>query len=184
MRRKAFAMAMVMTLTMTLPVHADQTDPRLDGLFADLHAMESVADAHPIIDRIWDIWTFNDDPNALRDMRYGIDAMNAGQFRIAIAVFTESVKRFPDFAEAWNKRATAYFIIGDYENSIADCRRVLELEPRHFGALAGLGMIFRALEEPEIALGWYGRALEVNPHLPEVKEAVRALEAEVNAKAI
>jgi tetratricopeptide (TPR) repeat protein len=166
------------------PAAADQTDPRLDGLFDDLLQADGPVEAHPVIGRIWDVWTHHDDADAVRDMRLGIGAMNAGQFRAAIQVFSETVKRFPDFAEAWNKRATAYFIIGEYASSIADCRRVLALEPRHFGALAGLGMIYRALDEPETALGWYKRALDVNPHLTDAQDAVRALEAEIKGRAI
>jgi len=82
-----------------------------------------------------------------------------------------------DFAEAWNARATAYFNAGQLGPSISDIQHVLALNPRHFGALAGLGMIFEQLDEPDKALEVYKAALALNPHMPEVKAAVTRLSA-------
>jgi len=84
----------------------------------------------------------------------------------------------PDFAEAWNKRATVYFLIDDYAASIADIRQTLALEPRHFGALAGLGMIFQAMDRKNDAIQVFERALEINPQLDKVREALEELKKE------
>ena len=178
--------ASTLALALMLPSvgFADQTDPRLDDLFGQLRVVPNQDAADPIMHEIWRTWHATDDLNAQRDMQYGTDAMNAGQFPVAVAVFTRLVKRKPDFSEAWNKRATAYYVMGRYEESIADCIRVLDLEPRHFGALSGLGMIYSALDQPDVAIAWYTRALEVNPHLEGAKQAIARLQSVIDGRAI
>jgi len=186
MSPKTRFVAGIFAIFLMLPgaVMADQSDPRLDDLFGQLKAVPTPEAADPIMREIWRTWHQTDDVNGQRDLQYGIDAMNAGQFPVAIAVFTKLVERQPSFSEAWNKRATAYFVIGRYEESIADCLRVLDLEPRHFGALSGLGMIYTALDQPKVALAWYTRALEINPHLTGAKQAIERLQTAIDGRAI
>ena len=186
MRNFKLLWASAIALALLLPniVLADQTDPRLDDLFGQLRMVPNQEAADPILQDIWRTWHATDDLNAQRDMRYGIDAMNAGQFPVAVAVFTKLVEQQPKFSEAWNKRATAYYLMGHYEKSIADCIRVLDLEPRHFGALSVLGMIYSALDQPDVAIAWYTRALEVNPHLEGAKQAIARLQAVIDGRAI
>lgn len=166
------------------PARADQTDPRLDALFAALQAAPSVEDAKPIEDEIWRIWRTGEDMKSSRDLQYGVDAMRARRLPLAAAVFTKLVKRRPAFAEAWNKRATVYYHMERFDESVADCIRVLDLEPRHFGALSGLGLIYAANGELEAAIAWFERALKINPHMPAVHEHVRRLKNELKGRAI
>ena len=106
----------------------------------------------------------------------GVEEMNGGRMRQAIATFSEAIRRMPAFTEAWNKRATAYYLAGEYRKSIADCKQVLKRNPRHFGALSGLGQIYLALEDYEEALAWFRRALAVDPNLEGVELNIKALE--------
>jgi tetratricopeptide (TPR) repeat protein len=91
--------------------------------------------------------------------------MQADRLAEAVKTFSEVIRKKPDFAEGWNKRATAYYLAGDYERSLADCDEVLKRNPNHFGALSGAGQIHFALENFELALVWFRRALEVNPNM-------------------
>ena len=95
----------------------------------------------------------------------GSDEMQADRLDDAVKTFSEVIRKKPDFAEGWNKRATAYYLAGDYERSLADCDEVLKRNPNHFGALSGAGQIHFALENFELALVWFRRALEVNPNM-------------------
>ena len=89
---------------------------------------------------------------------------------------------FRAFAEAWNKRATTYYLAGEYDKSIADCNEVLKRNPRHFGALSGLGEIYLRLARPEQALAWFRRALEVNPNLLGVEFRIKQIEEKLGEK--
>ncbi len=112
-------------------------------------------------------------------LQRGRDAMAAGDTDAAIDHLTALIDHAPDFAEGWNARATAYFQAGELGPSIGDIGHVLTLNPRHFGALSGLGMIFEQLEKPEKALEVYRAALTIHPHLGGVLESVKRLEAQV-----
>lgn len=144
---------------------ADQTDPRLDSLFAQLHGDPGRAEAEQLTGEIWRIWRQTGDLEAARLMSDGLRAMQNEHYHAALSVFDRLVESRPDFAEAWNRRATLYFLIGEFDHSVADIRRVLELEPRHFGALSGLGLIYMQLGEDEAAIRAFEQALDINPHL-------------------
>jgi tetratricopeptide (TPR) repeat protein len=105
--------------------------------------------------------------------------LNAGHPEEAIEHFTALIDHAPDFAEGYNARATAYFQTGDLGPSVSDIAKTLTLNPRHFGALSGLGMIFEQLDEPDKALEVYQAALAINPHMPDVKDAVKRLETQL-----
>lgn len=154
---------------------ADQTDLRLEGLFARLHATLSRADAAAAQQRIWQIWVQSDDPVANRLMQGGIQAMTTGQEALALEYFDRLVERAPGFAEAWNKRATVHYLLEDYRASVFDIQRTLELEPRHFGALSGLGMIYDAIGEPAAALRSFEAAIAINPYLDGTRQRIEAL---------
>jgi len=154
---------------------ADQTDPRLDRLFAQLAAARNADAAAPIDAQIWTIWLESGDPEVDALVAQGILALNAQAFLVALSLFDRVTERAPDFAEGWNKHATVHYLLGNHPESIASCERTLALEPRHYGALSGLGMIHMALGDKAASIAWFERALAANPHLDLVRDLVRQL---------
>jgi tetratricopeptide (TPR) repeat protein len=154
---------------------ADQTDRRLDGLFERLRATSSEAEAEAAQQQIWRIWIESDDMLANRLMQGGSQAMATRQHALALEYFDRLVERAHGFAEGWNKRATVYYLMENYEASVLDIERTLELEPRHFGALSGLGMIYDAIGEPAAALRSFEAAVAINPHLYGTRQRIDAL---------
>jgi tetratricopeptide (TPR) repeat protein len=125
---------------------------------------------------LWAVWSRSGDERADELLRRGIAEMGAEHLGDAIAIFTRVIQLRPDFAEAWNKRATVYFLAGDYRRSLADCDEVIKRNPSHFGALSGYGQIYMRLDQPEKALEYFRRALEVNPNLDGVQSMIERLE--------
>jgi tetratricopeptide (TPR) repeat protein len=125
---------------------------------------------------LWLLWGRSGDPGVDALMARGVEAMQEGRHAQAVDLFSQVIREKPDFAEGWNKRATVRYLAGRYAESIADCDEVLKRNPRHFGALSGLGEIYLALERPAQALAWYRRALEVNPNLLGVEFRIKQLE--------
>jgi Flp pilus assembly protein TadD len=111
-------------------------------------------------------------------------AMEEDNFDLALRFLNDLVRLAPDFAEAWNKRATVLFLKGDYGNSIADIQRTLALEPRHFGAISGLGIILERLGDKQGAMRAFRRGLEINPNMPGAKDAVERLSPEVDGRSL
>jgi tetratricopeptide (TPR) repeat protein len=125
---------------------------------------------------LWLLWSRSGNAEIDRLMALGSQAMQAGRHSEAIGVFSRIIETKPEFAEGWNRRATVYYLAGQYDKSIADCHEVLKRNPRHFGALSGMGQIHVQLEDYENALRWYRRALEVNPNMLGVEMNIRLLE--------
>jgi tetratricopeptide (TPR) repeat protein len=148
----------------------------LDELFAKLLTADEPAAARLEQD-IWREWSKSGSPAMDLLLQRGRDAMSAGDTDAAIEHLTALIDHAPDFAEGYNARATAYFQAGELGPSINDIGHVLTLNPRHFGALAGLGMIFEQLEKPERALEVYRAALAIHPHLAGVLDSVARLKA-------
>ena len=171
-------------VTAVPPASAAQDDPRLDALFAELRATDSTIAAANAEREIWSIWLEVAEPAAARATARGVRYLQLARLDAADAAFTRAIAAAPDFAEAWNKRATVRFLKGDDAGSLADIRRTLALEPRHFGALAGRGMILERGGRPAAALAAYEAALALNPHLDRVRGRVRALRLEVEGAPI
>lgn len=167
----------LLACVLNLSALAGQNDHRLADLFDRLQTTPNPAEAHTIEELIWRIWIAydGDGREVTRLMGDGAVAMQLRNHDRAEAVLTEVTERAPDFAEGWNRRATARYLAGDFSGSVADIQRTLQLEPRHFGALSGLGMIYSALEEPDRALAAYAAALEINPHLPGARANIEFL---------
>lgn len=125
---------------------------------------------------LWQVWSRSGDAQADRLLAAGTAQMGSGRFKEAIATFTRVIRRKPEFAEGWNKRATAYYLDGNYPKSLADCAEVMKRNPQHFGALSGYGQIYFQLEEYDKSLEYFRRALAVNPNMAGVELNIRAIE--------
>ena len=182
--RRGFILGLFLTLLAAAPpAFGDQNDPRLDPLFAALRQAEDVTKARRVEAGIWRIWSqYGDDPIIDRMMRHGARLMATEQIKRAAEVFDQVVTRAPAFAEGWNRRATLRFLTGDFDGSVADIRQVLNLEPRHFGALSGLGLIYMALERPQGALKAFERALQINPHMTSARRHAAYLRAQLKGQ--
>jgi tetratricopeptide (TPR) repeat protein len=177
MNRCRFAIAIVASLVVAgAAARAGQDDPRLAPLFDTLKTSQSDDEATAAERRIWQIWIEHKNPEIARLMRQGMAAMGEDDQEAALDDFDAVVKYDKNFAEGWNKRATMEFVMGDYAASVADIERTLALEPRHFGALAGLGQIYLALDRQALALKAFHAALAINPHLGSVRKTIEDLE--------
>ena len=147
---------------------------QLDTLFAHLH--QPGIPSEPVEAKIWALWGASDSPTAEVLLTQAQRAINGGAPAEALLILDRLIGAYPDFAEAWNKRATLYFMMKRYDQSLADIGKVLELEPRHFGALAGKGMILERQKKYSEARAAFEEALAVNPNLEDVKAALTALD--------
>src|SRR5580692_2174364 len=156
----------------------------LDFLFGALKAAPDEASAKHVEARIWALWLQTPSDTAALLMMRAKAAMDAQQMEVALKLLDAVVKLRPDYVEGWNRRATLYYLRNDYAHSLADIEQVLAREPRHFGALAGLGMIMQDLGDDKRALDAFRKALAVNPHLDKVPELVKTLTEKVEGRDI
>lgn len=163
------------------PAQADTIE--LDRYFAELAdpAFDGWARAQSDIQRAW-----SRSGSAAMDvlLKRGRAALDEGDVATAVEHLTALTDHAPEFAEGWNARATAYFVAGLYGPSMADIARALQLEPRHWGALAGLGMILDEMGEPKRALSAFQASFALNPHQQDVKDAIERLQAELEGTAL
>ena len=164
-------------------VGADRTRG-LDFLFGALKAAPDEASAKHVEARIWAIWMQTPSDTAALLMLRAKAAMEAQQTNVALKLLDSVIKLRPDYVEGWNRRATLYYLQNDYAHSLADIQQVLIREPRHFGALAGLGMIMQDIGDDKRALDAFRRALAINPHLEKVPELVKSLSEKVEGRDI
>ena len=146
--------------------------PVLIGALSDADEVVRTLAEHSV----WQVWGRSGDAEADGLLQVGIEEMNRGDGPAAVETFTKAIQRKPDFAEAWNKRATVYFLMGEHEKSLKDCDEVMKRNPAHFGALAGYGQIYLQLDQPERALTYFRRALRVNPNMRGVQQVIPQLE--------
>ena len=146
--------------------HADQNDKRLDDLFHLLSHSDDIDEINEATSTIWKIWLEINDPLIENDFNRGLNSMKHGKLNESIEIFSKIIEKRPNFAEAWNKRATVYYLIGDFDSSVTDIKETLKLEPRHFGALDGLGLIFIHLQQFENAIKVYDEMLKIFPNNP------------------
>jgi tetratricopeptide (TPR) repeat protein len=156
----------------------------LDFLFGALKAAPDDDSAKAVEARIWAIWLQTPSDTAALLMMRSKAAMEAQQPELAIKLLDAIIKLRPDYVEAWNRRATLYYLQNDYARSLADIQQVLAREPRHFAALAGLGMIMQDLGDEKRALEAFRKALAINPHLEKVPELVKQLSEKVEGRDI
>jgi tetratricopeptide (TPR) repeat protein len=173
--------AALVLLFLTCAAALAQDAVKLDGLFERLKTAEE-AEAGRIEREIWIEWSKSGSPAEDLLLQRGKDALDLGDFPAAIEHFTAIIDHDPDFAEAWNARATAYYMAGEFGPSVADIAQVLTRNPRHFGALSGLAMILEESGKPEKALEVYRAALAIHPHLQGATEAVERLSKEAEGQ--
>lgn len=154
-------------------------DPELDALFARLRADANSRQRADAARRIWKRWDTHREADANAAMRSAVENMDFGDFDSAKETLDDLVERWPGWAEAWNKRATLRFLNDEDAASLDDIARVLEREPRHFGALSGLGQICLRSGHSAAALHAFERVLALDPGLGDVQLAVEALRLEV-----
>jgi tetratricopeptide (TPR) repeat protein len=164
-------------------VGADRTRG-LDFLFGALKVAPDEASAKHVEARIWALWMQTPSDTAALLMMRAKAAMDAQQMDVALKLLDAVIKLRPDYVEGWNRRATLYYLQNDYAHSLEDIEQVLVREPRHFGALAGLGMIMQDLGDEKRALDAFRKALAVNPHLDKVPELVKTLTEKVEGRDI
>ena len=148
---------------------ADQRDGRLDDLFVRLQVTQDPADVDVIQRQIWQIWIEVDEPLVRQRMRHGVRAMAKRRYKSALVSFDHAIEIAPEFAEAWNKRATVHILMGNSRASMADLYQTLQLEPRHFGAWSALAVLYNAAGVTPAAIRSLEVALRINPHMRRAK---------------
>ncbi|MBK0401152.1 tetratricopeptide repeat protein [Limibaculum sp. M0105] len=156
---------------------------QLDALFDQL-ADEQNTNWEIVQAQILRQWRQSGSPSMDVLMNRALAAIEVDDFDTALVFLNDLIRLAPDFAEAWNQRATVHFLRRDYGRSVADIERVLMLEPRHFGALSGLGIILDRLGNEAGALKAFRRVLEIHPHMPGAQEGVKRLSPEVDGRPI
>lgn len=149
---------------------------KLDLLFAKLHEEQSSAYSKLIEMQIWSVWATNNTPEAVDELSIASGALSNGELSHAEAMLDSLIRVHPEFAEAWNRRATLYFKEGRYAESLLDIAHVLDLEPRHFGALSGKSMCMQAMGNSPDALRAMKEAYAINPNLDGLKLRIEQLE--------
>jgi tetratricopeptide (TPR) repeat protein len=184
-------------LTAAPPEQADLLDRLRDGATADRRAaaerlseigddgaapglVQALRDADPGVraeahEALWSIWQRSGDPAIDILLQTGIALMEAGRLPESVAVFSDVIARAPAFAEGWNKRATAYYLMGELDRSLADCEEVVRRNPLHFGALSGFGLIHLQKEDLPRAAEYFEKALAVNPNLAQIARVLEQI---------
>lgn len=153
---------------------AEKRAEQLDILFA--HLRRPGISSEPVEQKIWALWSASDSPTAEVLLQQAGRAIAGRSPAEAMSILDRLIGAYPDFAEAWNKRATLYFMMKRYDAALKDIEKVVDLEPRHFGALAGKGMILERQKKYSAAREAYQQALAVNPTLEQVKSALKELD--------
>ena len=158
-----------------------EVSERLDGLFEKLKGAESEADARRVEAAIWQVWFHTNNGDVAQVMSRVQFAIRAGMYELALGELDKVVQIAPNYAEGWNRRATVLFLLKRDLESVRDIQRVLALEPRHFGALSGLGLIHMRAGNWKSALESFRKAIEIHPFLKE-RALIQALEQKVEGQ--
>ena len=172
---------LIITINSTM---ADERKNQLNKLFNDLKISNNDLSFN-IEQKIWNIWSTHPTNQKLTKMlAKGSDLVNNKKFEDAIEIFSQVIKLDPSWAEAWNKRATALYLIGEFQKSQNDINKVLDLEKRHFGALAGQGLVNIELKNYEKAILSYQKAKEIYPTMKSPKVMIKQLEILIKKESI
>ena len=151
----------------------------LDQLFLELKRERNEKSAGRIAKKIWAEWFKSGSASIDLMMTWSQDAVKARKFHVALDFLDQIVTLQPDYAEGWNRRATLHFMMNNYSKSVADIKRTLALEPRHFGALSGWGMILKNTGQKKQALKVFSQALEIYPMMRNAQAEVVELTDEL-----
>ena len=182
--RKLGLLILLAFLSAAPPAMAAQNDGRLNGLFERLRITADAGEASNLEARIWRIWLRSSKAKVNALMAGGIRRMDGGEFAKARDVFAEITRLAPKFAEGWNKLATVNYLLRDYNASALGIARTFRLEPRHFGALSGLGLVNMALDRPDRALKSFREALKIHPHMQGVRSKILRLQKRLKEEEI
>lgn len=171
--KACLAVSLVLLLS-AATASADQNDPRLDELFLIIQQTDDANVANNVERQIWTIWLQHDNEQTQERLSAGIDAMDDDP-RGALLIFNELINEAPDFAEGWNKRATLYYLFGEYAASTRDIEETLALEPRHFGALSGLGLVHLAQNQYVQAIAAFEAVLVIHPHSRGTRQNIKLI---------
>lgn len=158
---------------------ADQTDPGLPALFEQLATTASHAESRELESEIWQIWLDTSDARSEVLLRRVVDSMEDADLDEALIASNELIDVNPEFAEAWNKRATVHYLMGNYSESVEDIHRTLQLEPRHFGAISGLGLIFIRTGNLNAALEAFEQVLRITPQSINAQRSVEQVKQQI-----
>jgi tetratricopeptide (TPR) repeat protein len=166
--------------------HVNRGDPTrsLDFLFGALKAAPDDVTAKAVEERIWAVWSISRSDTTNLLMTRVRTAVENKDLDLAIKLLDAVIKIKPDYVEAWNRRATLYYMQKKYGRALDDIAEVLKREPRHFGALSGLGLILQDIGKDKLALDAYRKALAVYPRLPRIPDQVKTLEEKVEGRDI
>lgn len=163
---------------------ADQTDQRLDGLF---HTLQTSQDTEVLLEAeatIWEIWYQSGREAVDAMMLEAAELVRAGDLSAAELVYSRVIEEAPGFSEGWNRRATVRFYQRDYDGSLDDIEQTLKLEPRHFGAIWGLGMILGTQHDFERAIIAFERLLEIKPNATDARPRIELLKRELAKQSV
>ena len=156
----------------------------LDTLFAELEKATSLAEAQRVERIIWAKWHWHKIPRLSQKLRLGTTYLQENNFKKALYIFTNIIKEAPAFSEAYNKRATTYFLMKKYDKSLMDIKATLTIEPRHFGALSGMGLIFMTRGDFQKALMAFTAVLKIYPFSISAAANMKIIERELNLKVL
>ncbi|MGE0857944.1 MAG: tetratricopeptide repeat protein [Gammaproteobacteria bacterium] len=177
LRKAAAATLFMLGMVLAVPSPADQHAAELPALLGSLTTAPTAAAARVIEQKIWALWFEAPAPEADTLFKAGRAAGEQGNIPEALAAYDQLVQKFPDFAEAWNQRAIAKFMVGDLDGALEDVAHTLELEPRHFGALSGRGQCYLHMQRLGDALEALEAAQAINPWADSVNKQVEMLRA-------
>ncbi len=162
----------------------DQTDGRLDKLFATLQSSGDTVVQRETILTIWEIWYESGREDIDKLMEQGGEALQSGQLARAEQIFTQVIEISPEFSEGWNRRATVRYYRRDYTGSLDDIKRTLTLEPRHFGAIWGRGMILALRRDLTGSIRAFEHLLEINPYSQDAIRRIELLKKEIEKNSV
>lgn len=174
--------AIFFSLLVVAPLGADQNAPELPDLFAQLQKAADQSEASRLESLIWQHWLVAPDESSEKLIEQISQAMSGSDLAIALELSSELIESNPEYAEAWNKRATIHYLLGNHSQSVADIRETVALEPRHFGAISGLGLIFLNDSNFTAALEAFEQVLLISPASASARRSVDRLRNELESE--